>query len=1013
MHKHPLALYHGVVFSTLISSSAFAAIDIDIQSSLHDQPLQTFDINIHSDIPLKRAEFTSIPAAYCTSDFFPFQAEPVTGTSISKQLLFNYKQHRYAAGDSVCVFVEDEQGNTLLTASIEKISLTEPNTHIETITNKNFDAQLTIDSTRGDTVNRAEFVYRQQHQGNVYNFAMSGQGSDDTDVVLTAYNGTIIASSSVDENNVWSLDSVPVALSQSSVTSHANFYLNTVATSDPSIVISQQRVNLRGEKVHIELTSRPQDPLIEDQFDSGVVSWDFHTPRSINNISIVLLDEPQSCQQSHQNIVKTIDVSGYRFNFLNETELHGYYACLQIEDDTGHKFAEDIGWVRQAPRPEIIITDGIESSLATSNTISGYFVDAQNVSIRYFSNSGANTRDRVLQSCTASQDGTPIDNQSLNLVLSDPTLHDRYVCIMADNGKGGKSVWLSDHALNLTNGISQATNLQQRESSTALPTHLAIPKLMQNSTIANSGCRGVLLAPDLVFSAAHCQAPFFFPTLGKWATAPEKYGFLTPQDEKPQKEYDTARRELYADFQQKGDFSRAAYEALNQARQALYDELNQYHSSHYNVYISPYFGRSGSAARTFSDVVLRELATPYDRYQSTIEYPYALTYSHPTSLHATAGEFRSHGIHEQTPNSGWRGGNIHVLAAPGTSVVEYTLVETSGGESGSALWAYDETLETYGVIGAVRGGGAWSSLWSHGRITRQSLAHSRAKALQRRQQQAQDTAFGYKELRRALANADIEQLNTIIDSGLNLNINGNNQADGWVLARAIDFAMQAHKKYLTRTNDKHLKKFERRIDVIKALMLGGANPQLTVIKPTRYMDIAPGDSVLHYAVRTNNSDIMKAIWLNTTDYAFESDSRALKNDAGDTPLHIAISNRVNPVLTRLLFADVGQQLFIENSLGESAFKLLLTQGPLSPEGIETIDWVGKAFSYEPVSITETATISNDEWAKLYCAKIDIEGSAYALPQYAQYMQPQVSEAAFAALSRLGNLSGVDASHYCQ
>lgn len=995
-------------------TSAYAEIEVrinDIYSQV--RPTDSFAVSVQSDIALKQIEITSFPAEFCDVSLFPYQPQVISGFNYNRTETFNYGQHKYAIGEHLCVFVEDVAGNQQVVMSASPIVLSEPELVVYSADSDAIESVFQSTLEQGLYTHRVGFVYRDELVGQAINFHLLGRASLGTDVVLTNYQGDIVASGTANDDGIWQIDALEFPISASSVVSGGNYRIKSVLSSNKSVVLKDERFLIKGEKVVINILSAPEDPINSSDHESAVVRWDLETGLNINKRRILLMETEQSCRQISEPIAHQIDIeNGYSFNFYNKKQYYGHYACLQIEDSQGRVFNENIGWVREEPKPDIFISQDIDELAGISDSFSAIFTGAESVTIKYLSDQGTQARDAVLRNCESLTPGIPVSNREFSVVISDPSLHDRYVCLAAGNGSGGKRYWLSEFKINLTDGMAIVPNLQRRQPSTPFPTKLDIPANLQHATIANPGCRGVLLSPDIVMSAAHCQAPFFHPENGQWAHAGDKiYGFLSAGDEKEHQQYDNARREIRDYYFENRVTLGLTSEYLREAFEGV-AHLNKYHSSQYSVYFSPYFGRSTSAGLTFSDYVLRRLDDPVPNELAPESFPQPLVYRHPSSIHLTAGEFRSHGIHEQTPHSGWRGGDIHVLATPGTNVVEYTLVDTAGGESGSALWTYDDDLKTYGVIGAVRGGGAWSSVWSHGRVTRQALAESRRKALDVRLSQYQGYRYDYRDLRRAVANADLGIINDAISSGVDVNRNGQGQSDGWMLARAVDFAVQAYQKVQIRANDKHQQKFIARVEVIKALMQGGANPGLEVIKPTRYMNIEPGDSVLHYVVRENINEIMQAVWLNATDFAFESSHRLLTNDAGQTVMHLAIDNRASHVISKLLLTDVGSDIFANNTQGISVLSHLLTQDELSQEHVAMIDWIGKAYLYEPVNMDTMGSISHHAWQDFYCYRMNYQGEDVSFNELAQRRKNEITPNAFAAITRLGNLAGVDASQYC-
>lgn len=1003
--KLPLAM-----LASAICLEAHSAFDIDISSSEANKPFQSFTIDIRSETELKFVEYFSYPSQFCDINFFPQQPQSISGTQYSIQENYNFGQHRYANGDSICLYVEDEAGNKQAFSSEATVALTAPEFYIEHVSATESSHLLFERSNeQGLFVNRAKFIFRETNAGKTALFNFKGKASVGTVMQLKSYNGTIIKSSEVNSNGQWHVDDVAVNLPEDSVKGSGNFYLTSVLVSDTDIELGRERLTVQGEKVFIDLLSQPLDPVDERQYDSATIHWDLRSPINVNYTRILMVDDSEQCHSdgpivSSQSLV----INNTRFNFFDHRELLGRFACLQLEDDQGRLFNQPIGWARKQPLPEIIVRDDIAHDVHFSDGFEADIRGAAEVKIRYLSDLGIQSRDMMWQACQVSVNGlsgTHVNPEHVLLELSDPSLHDRYVCIGADNGYGGVSHWMSEHKLNLMSGISVVANLQARGDSTPAPTALDIPLALQGSTIATAGCRGVLLSEDVMLTAGHCEAPFFHPSNGTWGLAPTNYSFLAAADEANNKIAESMEQALYERLRNDPNYH---YTQFIEDRNTIKAQYGQYHTSAYHAWISPYFGSGHTADQTFADVAFRRLETPYSNPTGTVKYPRALVYSHPSELHLTKGEYRSHGIHELTPHSGWRGGDIHVLPVAGTSIVEYTLVETAGGESGSALWAFDEVLDEYGIIGAVRGGGAWSSLWSHGRVTRQELADSRLRTLQSRRLAYQENNFNYRDLRRSVAAANIDQITTIINSGVDVNRNDQGQLDGWMLARAIDFASQAYAKLLRFENEKHQGLFDQRIATIKALMLGGADPRLTIMKPTRYMNTEAGDSVLHYAVRENNSQIFKALWLHTTDYAFESSSRILPNAAGETPLSIAAANNTEWGIVKMLFTDIGDDLQLNNEA--NLLDKLVTAETLTEHQVRILSWIAKAYLYEPVSISNDK-ITSDPWKTLLCHRVSYQGNDYGFNELVQIRRNQLNEQSIAAISALGNIAGVDASRY--
>ncbi|RYV03363.1 hypothetical protein SOPP22_03585 [Shewanella sp. OPT22] len=994
------------------TGSAIASFNFNIETSTpaSGHPFQIYTVNVDSEHTLKLVEVDTLPAEWCSTPFYTYKPETVSGNSYSKTISYNYKNHKNFNGNVICVYAEDEEGNQQTYSLPQPLTLTPPEINVEEVSSPAFKLEYNEDDSQYLKNHKINFFYRQQHAGKTQNFAFSGTTTAGTDIAITDYQGHIIALADMEENGEWLLKDFPVTLKTSSVTSETSFFLNSLLHDDHDVVLHQQKLSIKGKKVAIEILKRPEVPLDKANYDSGKLSWDIQTPLNITSTRFLMLDDPQRCSNvdAQPNIIHELDGRTH-FNFMSKPELHGFFACMQIEDDKGNLFNEPVGWIKQQPKPEIFIDDSVSESKVTSDFINGYALEAETVFINYLSDNGIQNRDYVWSQCQQRSTGTPLNGTEINLVLSDPTLNDRYLCITADNGLGGISHWLSEHKLNLENGLEITENSQLRKASTPYPTQLSIPAALQNATTVSTGCRGVLLAPDLLMSAGHCLANDFHPTNGKWAHSPKTWTYLVAQDELDHRLYSDAQNKLFAAFRA-GELSRTEFQT---ERLRIRDELSKTESSGYDIYYSPYFGRGVSAKLTFSDYVLLDLDTPYSNSQETINYPQPLVYTYPSDFNLTNGEFRAHGIHENNPNSGWRGAKIHSLMPAGGNTVEYTLVNTAGGESGSALWAYDEDLETYGVIGAVRGGGAWSSVWNHGRVTRQALADSRKNQLVTRRNEYQGQEYSYRDLRRAVAKANIELINTIIDSGVEVTKNNNGIEDGWMLARAVDFAIKARNEMLERNNVKHQQKYQQRLDVIKALMLGGADPRLTISKPTRFMTVETGDSVLHYVIRTNAPKVMQAIWLNVTDYAFESQSRTVKNTLGETPMHIAMQLKTDPIISKLLFTDVRNDIFVKNNAGESVINQLLNIKQISTQQVAIIDTVGKAFSYEPKSIDVNGDFSHDSWKQLACYQPELDGQAMTFAQIANLRSDELTKEAFAAIHRLSHISGIDASQHCQ
>ncbi|PVZ71540.1 ankyrin repeat domain-containing protein [Pelagibaculum spongiae] len=1012
------------LFLSCYSLTSYAAVDVSITTSANSEssPVQQFNVSINSDVPLKYVEALEDSVEFCNQYFFLFSPETVNDKHFSFQKIYNYKNHKWANGSNLCVRIEDENGKQYAFASQDSISLAKPDFSLNQVITESVVSDLNTSGSQSLTSFKVEYIYQPNNANAPILFDLSGQLNSDVELTLTPANGSSASADSfkvTSRNGHWQLNDIPISVSADSRFTDHRFTISGTHPLAPDAVLFSQPLTLIGRNLNIDVYQKPQDPINEAVSASATSRWSIRTPVDIVKQRILLLSEANQCQSNNPTAELSIVIERDNYDFLTNPATHGKYACLQLEDKDGHLFTTDIGWVRKQAAAEIIISDDIAVTEQYFDQFSGYSIGTETLALNYISDEGYLTRERILEKCQTIDSGIPLNTDGFDFVLSEPSLHDHYVCLTANNGKGGVTAWLSDHKINLRDGIEVVHNTQARYPSTPYPTNLSIPEKLQNSTLNNIGCRGVLLSTDLALTAGHCQAPFFHPTNGTWGQSVRRTSYILAQDEQANSIYETTRADLITNYldniEEDADAKAAQREQLRADLKQTIDLYSKYVVSDFRTYISPYFGPRDTAERTFSDFALRDMATPYNGDTTTLNYAQPLVYTYPSDIHLTPGEFRGHGSHENSPMSGWRGGAIHTHLPPGGNAVQYVVVDTVGGESGSALWAYDANLDTYGVIGAVRGGGSWSSVWNHGRVTRQALAHSRAKGLQRRLDNASNNGdmFNYRDLRRALAKADNQHLTNIIDSGVNINLNADGEKDGWLLARAIDFAVAAHNKLLRRNNHDNQQRYEAHVNAIKTLMLGGADPRLTVSKPTKNMNIKAGDSVLHYAVRTNNVKIIEALWLNTTDFDFESISRTMINSAGDTPLHVAINQGVDLSIFKLLFTDASSDIFIDDAQGDNSLDKLLNQDSISDQHVEYIDWIGKAYSYEPISISHNGYITHQDWVPLLCHRIEYKGINYSFNELALLRSNDLTPKAVSAITRLGNRSGVDASLYCQ
>jgi hypothetical protein len=111
----------------------------------------------------------------------------------------------------------------------------------------------------------------------------------------------------------------------------------------------------------------------------------------------------------------------------------------------------------------------------------------------------------------------------------------------------------------------------------------------------------------------------------------------------------------------------------------------------------------------------------------------------------------------------------------------------------------------------------------------------------------------------------------------------------------------------------------------------------------------------------------------------------------------------------MLFTDVGDDLQLSNE--GNLLDQLVTADTLNDSQIDIIDWIAKAYLYEPVEIPNNGDISSDNWKTLLCHSVDFQGSAYSFNELAQLRRDEVGERATAAIAALGNIAGVDASAY--
>ncbi len=999
------------------SSVSYAQIDVSITSPSTESSssIHKFDISVTSDVKLKYIQKNEMSAEYCQSFFYLYKPELINSTTYSSEAIYNHTEHQWLNGENLCLFIEDENGQQFSFSSQDAISLAPPHFIIKQAESKDVASFYEKIVTQGFSSNIVEYVYQPKNLAETINFELSGEVESGYKLTLTDLHSDQVVQQVTSVDGQWQFESLPISVANADRFTSHRYEITGKHQALPGLVLFKQPLNFTGKYLPIDILQKPQDPIDETLRDSGVARWFIDSPVNIVSHKVLMLADSAQCQGSDpvSNIV--FDINNQQYDFLGSPEAYGLYACLQVEDDLGNLFTQDIGWIRKVATPEIIINDDIDSTTHYSDRFDGYATGAENLSLFYLKDNGHLSREQVLSKCERSNSGIPVDPTSFTMTISDASLHDHYACLVADNGNGGKSHWMSEHKINIHNGLEARRNTQPRYDATPYPTNLAIPETLQNSTLNNLVCRSVLLSDDLILTSGHCITHTPDHANGVWPDSPRQTaGYVIAKDEKAHDVYNTLFAELYSYYENNRENDESlTVEWLEREAAQLNDLYSKYKRTDIRAYFSPYFGTGTTSAATFADFVLLDLATPYDGDKTKLSFPQPLVYTHPHDIHLTAGEFRSHGSSDEFPMSGWLGGTIHATLPPGGNSPQYVLIDTVGGESGSALWAYDSAFDTYGVIGTVRGGGAWSSVWNHGRVTRQALAHSRAKSLDRRRDNYQGSSFDYRDLRRAVAKSDVALINKIIDSGVNVNLNNQGQYDGWMLARAIDIAVQTKNKLLKRETTKRVKKYQLALNTIETLMLGGADPRLTVSKPTRFMEIESGDSVLHYAVRTDAPKVLEAIWLNTTNFDYESISRQITNDAGDTPLHIAIDEQVDLRLFKLLFTDVGQDLYIKDAQGKSSLETLLVQESINDKQVSYIDWIGKAYSYEPIQIDHEGNISHQDWLPLLCHNFDYQGASYSFNEFAKLRSGSLTPQAVAAITRLGNRSGVDASRYCQ
>jgi len=947
--------------------------------------------------------------ADCNGDFFPLIPFDVGGaTSFSFSQSYANSSFLTDPNDPyhLCVQVIDALGDVSYFLSEAPILLS------------NIQLDLEVGSLNGDVAEdpqQYEFIFDSEDVQ--YVLSLSGSGSPGATVRLRDSNGNVVAESTpIEANRKWSLEGLTFAIDAEQLSVRNNFFLGLVYESNgQEFIVNEKQLAVNGGKVDINIVEHFDTPIQPNAPRSGYLQWDILTSLSVNH-RLLLLDEQGACASGiYDENASQVLTTGSVFTFA---ERHfGRYACIEVVDKNGRRFVADLGLVQGVAKPEITIVDDLSTDSPYVDEFIWQVTDTLETTVKV-----SLVVDRNADVNCALQNGTVIDrvegdNGYYRLALANPFYNGQRLCVQVENALGGRSAAVSSVPLRLANDPGSREPTGSRIAPTPYPTRVNIPAAMQNSTVYWLGCRAAMLARDVIVTAGHCGRPT--RPLGQFTTG-HHYGATLPSDELLLRDYQDSRREVY-------DFVRENRENLTSEEIAnlfiAFNEETPYPLPSFDAdrYTSPYYGPNLFAAADFADYSLIRLKGAIER--ENLEYAMPLVYTHPTSLHLQDGEYRGHNVIEQPaddpfPFSGWKAGTIYTKG-PGfhnAYAALLTVDDTIGGESGSSLWAEDPSLGVVGVVGSVRGGGAWSSTWLHGAVTREELAKSRGRELIERLENAQPGNYSYRAFKNAAVSGDAEQVRQILNAGVDPNVNRKGQVDGFILARVIEFTQNVKNSIEKKATAKRLQKYQNYLDTLEVLALGGADPRLPVLAniPSRKVT---GDTPLHIAVRTGNPDIVKTLWFNFTDYAFETESRIVANSLGNTALHEAIMARVDLEIIKYLFTDVGTDLFTENQQGDTAIELLLGAESFTPWHTDVSDWVGKAYLYRAAVLSGNTGAPfrqrvDAEWKRLLCESHDWNGHRYRVGQLLQVRQQDMSDALQGALQRMSNISGIDAAYIC-
>lgn len=968
---------------------------------------QEYQITINSSVALKSYDVTAIEAEYCDELAFYLPPKNISGNSVTEKISFNYSTESYLNGSPLCALVTDINDVQTYHSSSQIINFEKPRLSLEETTSINAQGiEINSDNTREEV----DFYYTGEAKGTNLTFTLSGQANPNTEIKITDIKNNVLFHSRSNNSGEWRFDNVALAIKNNSAGRiFETLYVKSFVDENSSRSLRRLIIRFEGEELKVDVRKSPNDELNSNIYDSGLAVWHLVPSLNVTDSKMLLLDNAEQCNTNYNADVNSINVpASGKYDFLKDSTSYNKFACLAISAQDGVHFVTPIGLINREPFASFSVIDDVSAEPVIYDTFSYSAHNAASIDLKYISALHNQSKAEALKSCKANNKGVSPLPTNDTLVLSDKTLNAHYLCLAAKNRNGELSYWVSDSPLNIEGGIVREHNRQERLPASELPTSLPIPESMQGTPWFSGGCSGVLMSPRLVFTAAHCLAFKFHPENGIWAHAGEEvYSYLLKKDRQAQTTYRKERRDLGKYFQANRYELGLTVEWYREQIAAI-SSVNYYTPSTYSVYLSPYFGRGNFAPDALSDLALAKFDIPYQYSLEDVEFAAPLVYSHPVDLNLTRGEYSGHG----DITTHWRGGIIHSNVSPGTNIPGYTLIETQNGESGSALWAYDEDFDSYGVIGSVKGGGVWSSLWNHGDTFRKAMADDRAQALALEKANYQGQPYSYKDAKRAIVRADVTTLKSIINSSFDINVNGNNQDDAWLLARAIELAAKSEKKLNKKETPKRRQEYKNRIAIITALMQGGANPSLTIQNPTRGMIIASQDTVLHYAVRINNVDIFKAIWLNTTNYAYESTSRMITNANGETPLYLAAVNATDMVIVKMLFTDASSDLLTATSQQPAVLDYILSKSELNQHDVAKLDWIGKSYSYIPNSLSGPVDLANSPWKDLVCYQVDYQGNSYSFTELALQREQELTPNAVAAIARLGNLSGVNANNLC-